>query len=149
MNKTTSALLGLTAFAALSIASAIALAAESPAGRWQTIDDETRQPKSIVEIQEAADGTLSGRVVQVLQSSTGPNPTCDRCSGDNRGKPIEGMTILWNLSPNASGSWEGGTILDPANGRTYRSKAQLLDGNRLGVSGCVAFICREQIWVRE
>ncbi|MCZ9335520.1 hypothetical protein, partial [Klebsiella pneumoniae] len=34
--------------------SSLALAAESPAGRWQTIDDETGKPKSIVEIQQAA-----------------------------------------------------------------------------------------------
>ena len=37
-------------------------AAESPVGRWQTIDDETGKPKSVVEIQQAADGSLSGEV---------------------------------------------------------------------------------------
>ena len=31
--------------------SSLASAADSPAGRWQTIDDETGKPKSIVEIQ--------------------------------------------------------------------------------------------------
>ena len=126
----------------------LSASAQSPVGRWKTIDDSTGQVKSIVEITQAANGTLSGRVAQVLQSDRGPNPTCDKCSGDRRNKPITGMTILWDLRPDGN-EWAGGTILDPANGKTYRSKAKLLDANRLGVSGCVAFICREQVWQRE
>lgn len=126
----------------------LSASAQSPVGRWKTIDDKTGQVKSIVEITQAANGTLSGRVAQVLQSDRGPNPTCDKCSGDRRNRPITGMTILWDLRPDGS-EWSGGTILDPANGKTYRSKAKLLDANRLGVSGCVAFICREQVWQRE
>lgn len=127
---------------------AAAFAQQSPAGRWQTIDDDTGKVKSIVEITESG-GTLSGRVVQVLHSARGPNPKCDDCKGANKGKPIEGMTILWNLKPDGDG-WAGGTILDPANGKTYKSKAKLIDGGaKLGVSGCVAFICREQVWIRE
>ena len=47
------------------------------------------------------------------------------------------------------GAWSGGTILDPAKGKTYKAKAKLIDADKLGVSGCVAFICREQVWVRE
>lgn len=138
----TSVLLGL---ALLPMASA---AQDGPTGRWKTIDDETGQARSIVEITRAADGSLSGRVVEILQSDRGPDATCDRCSGERKGQPILGMTILWDLKPRGD-AWEGGTILDPANGRTYRSKAQLIDATRLGVSGCVAFICREQVWQRE
>ncbi len=122
--------------------------ASDAVGRWKTIDDETGKVKSIVEITESG-GKLSGRVVDILQSDRGPNPACDKCEGANKGKPIKGMTILWGLQP-ASGEWSGGTILDPAKGKTYKAKAQLLDGGaKLGVSGCVAFICREQVWVRE
>ena len=125
----------------LMLASMVA-AAQSPVGRWKTIDDETGRVKSIVEI------TLSGRVAQVLQSDRGPNPVCDKCSGTRRNQPITGMTILWDLKPDGS-EWSGGTILDPANGKTYKSKAKMLDANRIGVSGCIAFICREQVWQRE
>lgn len=124
-------------------------AAQSPAvGRWKTIDDETGKVKSIVEITEAKGG-LTGKVVEILHSTRGPNPVCDQCEGANKGKPVKGMTILWNLKPKGAG-WEGGTILDPAKGKTYKSKAKLIDGgSKLGVSGCVAFICREQVWIRE
>lgn len=139
---------GLAGLLMLALASSPATAADGPTGRWKTIDDETGNAKSIVEITQAADGTLSGKVVEILQSDRGPNPTCDKCSGERKDKPITGMTILWGLKPDGD-AWSGGTILDPAKGKTYRSKAKLIDDNRLGVSGCVAFICREQVWQRE
>lgn len=121
---------------------------DSPVGRWKTIDDETGKVKSIVEIQRMSDGTLQGKVVEILQSDRGPNPTCDKCEGANKGKPVKGMTILWGLREN-DGAWSGGTILDPAKGKTYKSKAKMIAPDKLGVSGCLAFICREQTWIRE
>nr|WP_129136185.1 DUF2147 domain-containing protein [Luteimonas sp. YGD11-2] len=133
----------------LGLLPAVAFAQSGPTGRWKTIDDETGRAKSIVEIRQLDDGSLSGTVVEILQSDRGPNPTCDRCTGANKDKPIRGMTILWGLRADGTNAWAGGTILDPSKGKTYRSKAQLIDNNRLGVSGCVAFICREQVWQRE
>lgn len=132
----------------LAILPVAAFAQSSPVGRWKTIDDETGKVKSIVEIQKMTNGTLQGKVVDVLQSDRGPNPKCDKCSGANKGKPVEGMTILWGLKESGN-TWAGGTILDPAKGKTYKSKAKMIDANKLGVSGCLAFICREQTWVRE
>jgi uncharacterized protein (DUF2147 family) len=127
-------------------------AAESPAGRWQTIDDETGKPKSIVEIQQAADGTLTGKVAQILQSEHGPNPLCSECEGERKDQPITGMTILWDLKPDGEQVWSDGTILDPAKGKTYRSKARLLDGgDKLEVRGYIGIeaLGRSQTWVRQ
>ena len=124
--------------------------AQSPVGKWKTIDDETGKAKSIVEITEASNGTLQGRVIEILSSDRGPNPTCDKCSGANKGKPVKGMVILWGLKPDGNGKWAGGTVLDPAKGKTYKSKLELKSGgDKLGMSGCIAFICREQTWVRH
>jgi uncharacterized protein (DUF2147 family) len=132
----------------LALLPTLAVAQASPVGRWKTIDDETGKVKSIVEVTATGD-VHSGRVVQVLHSTRGPNPKCDKCKGANAGKPVEGLTILWGLTPGGDG-WDDGTILDPGNGKTYKARAKLLDGGRkLGVSGCVAFICREQVWIRE
>lgn len=126
-----------------------AFAQNTPVGRWKTIDDETGKVKSIVEITQASNGTLSGKVVEVLQSDRGPNPTCDKCTGANKDKPVEGMTILWGLKADGD-QWSGGTVLDPAKGKTYKSKLKMIDGGKkLGMSGCITFICREQVWVRE
>ena len=94
----------------------LAFAQQSPIGKWKTIDDETGKVKSIVEITQASNGTLQGRVIEVLHSDRGPNPTCDKCSGANKGKPVKGMTILWGLRPDGAGKWAGGTVLDPAMG---------------------------------
>ena len=124
--------------------------AQSPVGKWKTIDDETGKAKSIVEITQASNGTLQGRVIEILSSDRGPNPTCDKCSGANKGKPVKGMVILWGLKPDGNGKWAGGTVLDPAKGKTYKSKLELKSGgDKLGMSGCIAFICREQTWVRH
>ena len=130
----------------------LAFAAESPEGRWQTIDDETGKPKSIVEIQTAADGTLSGKVAEILRSDQGPNPLCSECDGERKDQPITGMTILQDLKPNGEQVWSDGTILDPAKGKTYRAKAKLLDGgDKLEVRGYVGIeaLGRSQTWIRQ
>src|SRR5690606_32907877 len=74
--------------AVLAILPAAVSAQNGPVGRWKTIDDETGRVKSIVEIEQAADGTLRGTVAEVLHSDRGPNPTCDKCEGANKGKPV-------------------------------------------------------------
>ncbi|WCE03301.1 DUF2147 domain-containing protein [Pseudoxanthomonas sp. JBR18] len=135
---------------ALASAASSALAADGAIGRWKTIDDKTGDTKSIVEITKATDGSLTGKVVEILKSDHGPNPTCDQCTGERKGKPIKGMTILWGLTPDGTNEWAGGTIMDPANGKTYKSKMELQPGGtKLDVSGCIMFICRAQTWVRE
>ena len=127
----------------------LSAAAADATGRWKTIDNETGKAKSIVEISRAANGTLNGRIVELLNPSK-PNPVCDKCKDDRKGKPITGMEIIRNMKPEGANAWAGGTILKPDEGKVYKSKMQLLDGGKkLEVSGCVAFICKEQIWVRQ
>ncbi|TVS53791.1 DUF2147 domain-containing protein [Xanthomonas perforans] len=102
--------------------------------------------------EQAANGTLSGKVVEILQSSKGPNPVCDKCDGALKGKPIKGMTILWGLKPDGTAVWSGGSVLDPAKGKTYKSKITLTDGGKkLQMRGYVGIeaLGRTQTWVRE
>ena len=130
----------------------LTFAADSPVGQWQTIDDETGKPKSVVEIEQAPDGTFTGKVAEVLQSDQGPDPICTACDGERKDKPIKGMTILWDLKPDSERVWNGGTILDPAKGRTYRSKATLLEGgDELEVRGYIGIeaLGRSQTWIRQ
>ena len=125
-------------------------AQQAVTGRWTTIDDATSKPKSVVEIYLSRDGTYAGRVAEILDTKEGPNPLCVKCSGSNKDKPISGMVILWGLKPDGEGHWSGGRVLDPENGKTYKSKLELLeDGSKLGMSGCIAFFCRQQVWVRQ
>lgn len=140
----------LIALTALSLAAlAFGASAADPAeGRWKTIDDETGQAKSIVEIARNANGTFSGRVVELLNPSK-PNPACDKCRDDRKGKPITGMEIIRGMKVDGA-AYSGGTILKPDEGKVYKSKMKLIEGGaKLEVSGCIAFICKSQVWLRQ
>ena len=76
---------------------------------------------------------------------------CDECAGDDprKGQPVIGMTILTGLKPNGDNVYGGGTILDPANGKTYNAKVTVIEGGRkLEMRGSILFIGRTQTWVR-
>jgi uncharacterized protein (DUF2147 family) len=128
--------------------SGILNAAPALTGNWRTIDDASGKTKSIVEIYEAGDGTLNGRVVEILHSERGPNPLCDKCPGERRGQPIKGMVILWDMAPVSSTEARHGRILDPQNGRVYKARMKLREDGNLEVRGYIgiALIGRTQIW---
>ncbi len=148
MRSTRSFLATLLLPAALLVAGA-ASAADPAVGRWKTIDGDTGKPKSYVEITQAANGTLSGRIVELINPSR-PNPTCDKCKDDRKGKPITGMEIIRGMKAEGGGNYAGGTILKPDEGKVYKSKMTLVEGGKkLEVSGCVAFICKSQVWERQ
>ncbi len=120
----------------------------SAEGRWRQIDPDTGRAKSIVEISRTGNGALNGRIVELLNPSR-PNPTCDKCSDDRKNKPITGMEIIRGMRADGAGKWSGGNILKPDEGKVYKSKMELIEGGRkLQVSGCVAFICKSQVWER-
>lgn len=123
----------------------------SPIGQWRTIDDHSGKPRSIVEVHANADGTLSARIVRLIDQSKGPNPACDACRGALHGKPVVGMTIAWGLRRDG-GSWSGGRILDPDNGKEYSVKfTPGKDGRTLEVRGYIGMpmLGRTQVWQRE
>ena len=133
------------------LAGAPAFAAENtPVGTWTTIDDATGKPKSIVQITEA-NGKLEGKVLEVLQSEQGPHPVCKACDGERKDQPVEGMVILWDVQKDGD-VWDGGRILDPKNGKTYKVKLTMLDGGqKLDVHGYIGFalLGRSQVWERK
>ena len=128
-----------------------AFAQASPVGTWTTIDDATGQPKSVIEVYETADGKLAGRVARVLHSTRGPNPLCEKCRGERKDQPIEGMVILWGMQRSGD-EWKGGQILDPATGKVYSATMRpVAGGKQLQVRGFVGFslLGRTQLWVRK
>ncbi len=99
---------------------------------------------------EEKDGEFLGTVVRVFDAAA-PNPLCERCEGALKDKPVVGMTILRGLR-REQGGFGGGTILDPDEGRSYRCRAQLVDGGRrLELRGYVGLplLGRTQVWVRS
>ena len=137
--------------AALCTAAGFAFAQASPAGLWKTIDDETGKEKSFVRIVESG-GVLSGKVERIVDPAK-QEQVCDACSDARKGQRVLGMTILEGVRKAADdGVWDGGTILDPNNGKVYSSLMKLLDeGRKLEVRGYVgaALFGRSQVWLRE
>ncbi|MFA5619742.1 MAG: DUF2147 domain-containing protein [Weeksellaceae bacterium] len=123
--------------------------AQSVIGTWKTIDDETGKEKSYVQITKAKNGTLEGKVIKILTPGR-ENATCDECKGELKGKPINGMRILWGLKEDGSNEWSGGQIMDPNKGKTYKCKIKLADANKLEVRGYlgVSLLGRTQTWYR-
>ncbi len=126
-------------------------ARNSPVGLWKTVDDVTGKVKSIVTIWEES-GKLYGRVQKLVNPDPQDrNPRCNDCTGDQKGKPVIGLRILWDLQRDGDG-WSGGTILDPANGKTYRCQLALEEGGmKLKVRGFIgiSLLGRTQHWLRE
>lgn len=139
---------------ALPLLLAAALHAQQPAtpiGLWQTVDDATKQPKSHVRIIDS-NGMLYGRVEKLLDPAKA-DARCDACTDDRKGQPVVGMTILRDAKKSARDDalWEGGEILDPNNGKTYKARLQVKDGGKsLEVRGYIGtpLLGRTQTWVR-
>lgn len=135
----------------LLLATAAYAANDTPVGTWTQVDDATGKPKSIIEITEQPDGTLQAVVEKVLFSDQGPHPICDKCEGERHNKPVEGMTIMWGVKQDGD-VWDGGQILDPAKGKTYKVKLKLKDdGEKLEVRGYIGMpmLGRTQTWIRK
>ncbi len=113
-------------------------------GKWKTIDDETKQAKSIVEIYKKSDGKYYGKVSQLLIKPADPN--CTVCKDDRKGKPILGMEIIRGLKKEDD-EFTGGTITDPKTGKTYKCTITK-DGDKLNVRGYIglSLIGRTQTW---
>lgn len=145
--------LNLLWFLLLSISFAHADDINSPIGYWQTIDDVSHQPKSILHIY-AVNGALNGEVVKIYpRPGQDQNAVCAACTGSKHNQRVVGMIILEGLkqdSKNAS-EWSGGYILDPHNGKTYNCTLQIAKNNQtLNVRGYLGFSLfgRTQTWVR-
>ncbi|NML55936.1 DUF2147 domain-containing protein [Chryseobacterium cheonjiense] len=112
-------------------------------GKWKTIDDETKQAKSIVEIYKKGD-QYYGKVSQLLIKPA--NPNCVDCKDDRKNKPILGMEIIRGLKKDGD-EFTGGTITDPKTGKTYKCTIKR-EGDNLNVRGYLGFslLGRTQTW---
>jgi len=116
-------------------------------GKWKTIDDETGKAKSIVEIYEKS-GKIYGKVVDILEEEN-KKRVCTNCSGDDKNKPILGMTVIKGLSKKGS-EYTDGKILDPKNGKLYKCFITLETKDKLKVRGYIgiSLFGRTQYWYR-
>lgn len=124
-------------------------------GTYQTIDDETNLPKSIVALYEYTDGddtSLAGRIIALYGadgkiSETISNPT--RIAENVSGTPkYVGLDIIWQMQwDNDDARYEDGKIMDPAKGSVYSSVMwQDSDKSKLQVRGKIGPFGRTQTW---
>jgi uncharacterized protein (DUF2147 family) len=138
----------LITLALLAAAAGTAWAQSTPVGLWRTIDDATKQEKSLVRITEE-NGVLVGKIEKLLDPAK-QDAKCDKCSDARKDKPINGMVIIEGVKKAANEEyWDGGTILDPNEGKSYKVRLTPKDGGKtLEVRGFIAFFFRNQTWQR-
>ena len=106
---------------------------------------------SLVRIAEGPNG-LTGKIEKLLDPTAKPDAVCEECTDDRKGKPILGLEIIRGAKRNADGDrWEGGSIVDPKNGKVYKLRLEPVDGGKkLEVRGFIGFSLfgRTQTWIR-
>lgn len=129
---------------ALTVMTAVA---QDVTGKWKTIDDETGQAKSVVEIYKQ-NGKIYGKVVEIFDASK-RDLNCVECTGSDKNKPIMGLVIIKGLQKDDD-EYNGGTITDPNNGKVYKCYIELDGANTLNVRGYIGFslLGRTQTWTR-
>jgi uncharacterized protein (DUF2147 family) len=137
-------------FAAALLMPAFAFAQTSPVGLWRTIDDDGKTAKSLVRISEQG-GALVGNIEKLLDPKDPADAKCDKCTDDRKNQPVLGLQIIRGVKPDGDGVWGHGEILDPNNGKTYRTRLKPVDGGKkLEVRGYIGapLFGRTQTWVR-
>jgi uncharacterized protein (DUF2147 family) len=123
----------------------------SPVGLWKAIDDTTGKPSALIRITEDR-GELRGKIEQLFRApGEDPNPKCTLCSDARKDQPIVGMTIVSGLKKDGD-EYKDGEILDPNNGKIYKSKLSVHDGGKkVEVRGYVGvpMFGRSQVWLRQ
>ena len=60
----------------------------------------------------------------------------------------QGKYVVWDMRKEGDKDFSGGKIKDYSDGKVYNSKMEILSKNKIGVSGCVLFICQAQEWIK-
>ena len=134
------------------IAAAGAVSAQStPVGVWKTIDDKTKTERAQIRITESG-GVYSGKIEKLLAADAQQDGVCDKCSDDRKDKPMIGLEVVRGVKRGeAENTWDGGTILDAAEGKIYKVRMQPTEGGKkLEVRGYVGMpmLGRTQTWIR-
>ena len=122
-----------------------ALAQNSAIGLWKNVE-----PDKVTLIRLYEDGgKLLGRIEKVLKNNVEDTAaTCVKCKDENKGKPMAGLQLIWDMKPDGD-KWSGGKLLDPDSGRIVNCKLETAEGGtKLLVKGSIAFLSKTQTWTR-
>jgi uncharacterized protein (DUF2147 family) len=123
------------------------MAAESPIGRWNTIDEKSGKVTSVVEVYDQG-GKVFGKITGLTEPNDdkGKPRICTKCPGSDKDKPVVGLVIVKNLRLDGE-RYKEGTIMDPEDGKVYKAEMWLEQG-KLKVRGYLGLFYRTQTWVR-
>ncbi|KRB82794.1 hypothetical protein ASE00_12275 [Sphingomonas sp. Root710] len=127
----------------MALAMAATASPDAVVGRWKT---ETRN--GIVEITRCG-SSLCGKLLS--SDAINANPAArDTNNKDEklRGRPLKGLPILGGFAFK-DGVWNGGTIYNGEDGKTYDARITPVDANTLKLRGCIFVpLCKNQTWTR-
>lgn len=131
----------------ISLITITGMQAQGVLGKWKTIDDNTGEARSVIELFERG-GKVYGKIIAITDPEKRDN-VCVKCTGDDKNRPILGLELLKGLEKNGD-KYDGGYITDPDNGKRYKCYIELEDANILKVRGYIgmAVLGRTQIWER-
>ncbi len=120
---------------------------QSVLGKWKIIKKETGEPRSIVKIYEE-DGEVYGKVIRILNEEK-RDKLCTKCKGEDKNKKIEGLILMKHFHKDGD-RYVDGKIMNPDDGKVYRSKIWLDEDNPdlLNVRGYVGIFYKTVQWQR-
>jgi uncharacterized protein (DUF2147 family) len=125
--------------------------ADKIAGTW--LNQEGTAQIQVVKLESGAfAGKYYGKIVWLQTPEEDGKPKMDKNNPDAAKKttPLMGLIILKDFKyDEGSKEWNGGTIYDPKNGKTYSCKINLKE-NKLNVRGYVgiSLLGRTAVWTR-
>lgn len=134
-------------FVFLFVSSSMTISSQTIFGKWRTIDDQTNEPKSIVDIYEK-EGKVYGKIIDIFEESN-KDVLCEKCEGDEYNEPVMGLVIIKGLTKDGN-YYKNGTIFDPERGKKYTCRLALNNDNPnvLEVRGYISFLYATQYWER-
>ena len=125
-----------------------AVFAEDPTGFWQTVNDKTGKPSSVIAVYPY-EGNYYGRIVATYNKEgelddTIYNPK-DRAPGIEGNPYYSGIDIVWDMKPAKKERYKG-SITDPRAGKVYRAEIWR-DGANLILRGKVFIFGRNIAWL--
>jgi uncharacterized protein (DUF2147 family) len=143
-------MIGAAISAGAAVIAAPASDPSSAVGLWEQVDENTGKPESWFKIVER-NGVYQGNIVKIFfKPGEDEHWACEKCEGDEKGKPVLGLALIKGMQRNGN-AYENGTIMDPRDGKVYHAVMKLIeDGQKLEVRGYLGFVLfgRTQTWNR-
>ena len=140
-----------TLLTAAVLATSVPALAQSADGYFVTVDDNTGEPRGLVELRTNSDGELEGFLRGTFVAGEDMSRTCITCKDELLDQPLYGLRIVYGLEPKSERKWKSGRVVDPESGDTYKAKVEYSDDfAEVELRGYIGtpLLGRSQVWRR-